>query len=544
MVSTRRGKDPVVMLNDAGQLVAQPSNQSVETHIVVARRDKQKPAAIEDPNTPAKRGRGRPRAQTKNQTEGRTGTGTQPHTTLQGGRAPTTTNVETEDTEDQEDEEAEDQEDEETEDQEDQEYEETEDEEILRQRMDYKSFLSELSDRAQVYQESLERSWDNNEAQRDSIERRMRVLDGVIEDDANELDTHSNYAQVYSHHEHLRRLAHRAPEIHPGDPFPGPLSIDFDPDDPRVNALFKGEGETRKTIEIIKDNLAYLRSAQKPVDRLAQVARKIFCGITKWQTRLEHDCQFLERLIQHELDVRDNYLRQRLEQRDNLRLERLPNVTERERKRRTYHAQREAYLAARKITGVELPPQPSRKRARKASISASPELRRKRSRYLNLDVDSEPRGHQPGRSQAPIEITSDDDGERQVPDTGAIEVPVTPTQRVFLPNFGDHTPGRTRRYEQTKSGDVNAEGTQKGKGVLRHSRAWTERDNTALDHAMRDIYHYPGRWLDIKQKYGQPGQPLAHWTASELRDRAKEIKAKLEPFHDELPGHWQNVHLW
>ncbi|KAK6354985.1 hypothetical protein TWF696_004111 [Orbilia brochopaga] len=403
------------------------------------------------------------------------------------------------------------------------------DEQDLRENMTYADFLVKFVERAGRYETRLKSVYANNEAERDSIERRIRALENIIQDDAKELDTHGTYSEVYRHHRLLRDEAQPLPTVHPGDPYKGPLTIDFNPDDQRIHALFKNDEERRKAISVYTEAIGYIESSKKAADSLFKAAERIFLDAKGYQSKLEHNRDFLKRLIEHEETAKVSYIRKRMEDRDSLRLQRFPDGVKREQMRRIYHAQRDAYCTnAGTETEVRTP-----QKKRRLSVSVSPTAGRKKPRYGDkIDADA----------NRCIVISDDEsDGNEHVPDS--VEVPVTPTQRIRLPGFGDHTPGRTRRIDETAgaNGDGGLAGTQNGK---RMSRPWTNADNDELDHAMRDCTQVPGRWLDIKEKYGQPGQSLEHWSAEELHARAKEIWQQVEPYRNELPPWWDDVQTW
>ncbi|EWC46886.1 hypothetical protein DRE_03898 [Drechslerella stenobrocha 248] len=409
------------------------------------------------------------------------------------------------------------------------------DDDNLRETLTFKKFRSLFTDKTSRIADKLTRIHQRNEPERESIGKLMSALEGLIEDSAVKLDTKSTYGDLYSHYTHLRDHYKPLPKVLPGDPFPDPA--DFDENDVEVQGLFKTHKARRKDIEIYTENLRFLESSLQAASKLVKTAEKIFLNAKLYQSKLEHNRKFLEKLVAHEEDFKDNYIRQRMEERDRILVESIPNIREREMARREAAQRRNDYFVNPGANGTVT----QQKRKAEGSNSMSPQVQKKPRYEYTISKPNTKR-------YEVIDLSNDDDG--LLPDVDTPGTPQTPSptvDRVVVEGFGNHTPGRVRRYQNPEQDDDDDDDTQvvgvTGKGAS-GSLPWTDEDNTALNRAMSECLDVPGRWLDMKEKYGKnPGEPLFNWSAQELQARALEIYEALHEDHP-LPPYWEKLDVW
>ncbi|KAF3903991.1 hypothetical protein AA313_de0201946 [Arthrobotrys entomopaga] len=401
---------------------------------------------------------------------------------------------------------------------------ETEDESTLREDMTLEEFHKRFSFRAGAMEDTLTLAYDDLLLHRESVEKRLKVVDGVIHDDIQEFNTNGLYDVVFHEHPKYRAEYQPLPAVLPGDPFPI-FSDKFDETDPRVQALFPDDDRKVYEMGVFKKHLQSLDSSLESANKLLKAAEKIFLMAKGYKTTLERQSKWVETCCTHADTVKETYLEKRIKERN-----RLLNM-----KGKPVPMQNNIPAPTTRTTGASSATV-SLGRKRKLDPTA-PEPRRQKRRHqeyaqpvLNPDHNL--------TMALPMEI---DSGTR-IPDTMALEAPATPpgAERIIVEGFGDHTPGRTRRYKNADA-SANADVETMKDGILIDARPWTEEENSYLDLAMRVHKGVPGRWLAIKDHFGMPGQPLASRSAPELRARAQECKAILTASGIELPDYWGNL---
>ncbi|KAK6539053.1 hypothetical protein TWF694_010598 [Orbilia ellipsospora] len=406
---------------------------------------------------------------------------------------------------------------------------ETEDESTLLEDMTLEEFRDRFSFRAKSMEGALTLAYDDLLLHRKSVEKRLRVVDTVLFEDIQEFNVNGIYDTVFRDHPKYRVHYQSLPAILPGDPFPS-SSDKFDETDPRVQALFPDDDRRVYEIGVFKKHLQSLDSSLRSANNLLKAAEKIFTMARGYKATLERQSKWAETFCAHASTVKETYLEKRIEERD-----RIINMKEQERGKPVPMQNAIPVRPTASTTGV-YPTTAPMNRKRKLDPTA-PEARRQKQRhqaYARLVLSP---NHDLSMA-LPMEVES----ESGVPDTRTREAPVTPppAERIIIEGFGDHTPGRTRRYKNANVPDNTDAETMKD-GILIDTRPWTEDENSYLDFAMSRYTKVPGRWLDIKENFGRAGQPLASRSASELQARAQECKAIIAPSGITLPEYWDNL---
>ncbi|KAF3936909.1 hypothetical protein ABW19_dt0206777 [Dactylella cylindrospora] len=372
------------------------------------------------------------------------------------------------------------------------------DEEHLRSATTLDEFSTKFSNRAIVITQGLKTMLGDLEPERSSIERRMRSMEGIILDQVDELDTKGLYTEVFKNHRLNRQRYARFPSVLPGDPYQDPNSIEFNENDPRVQALFKTDEEAAYAIDIYEDDLKHIAASIKAADEMLRAATRFFAMAKGYQTSLVNQQRFLNRLIDHEETVKQEYLEHRIEVRDRVMSEKREIMSRKRREIRAANAHKERYLAWQASVKARVP-QPVLNRKRGQDLFDA-DLQKRQKQSYGEDT-TRARAALPRRVQIDTAESEDDEDDydelivvdeedeyedEHPPDVGRRpEPPVTPppVERVRIESFGDHTPGRTRRY-QHQSDDNETPLETVSNGILVDTE-WKDDEIVALGEGMK-----------------------------------------------------------
>ncbi|KAF3917780.1 hypothetical protein ABW20_dc0103080 [Dactylellina cionopaga] len=405
------------------------------------------------------------------------------------------------------------------------------DEENLREEMTLKIFKEKFKSRAHQMEEELTTVYDNLSHHRASIDRRLKAMKLVIMDDIEEFNYDGMYSDVFLNHRGHHLSYQPLPAVLPGDPFP-PNSAEFDENHPDVQALFPTDARRNYEAGVFERHAKNINSSLEAANSLLKSAEKIFLAAKGYKSTLEHQLKFVETCKSQAKTVKARYLKNRMAERDRV----LKAMSEKERIAQKaaleVAARRQLYNASQAASSLHSI------NDRKRKLEPSEVIDSVRQKRRHEDYAQTNRTYDHGDDHDLMD-TADVDYDTPVPDIRSPPAPSTP-ERVVIPAFGNHTPGRTRRYKQPGGTDDELlERTEDG--ILIDNRPWTEEENSCLDMALSQIMTVPGRWLDIKEQFGRPGQPLCNRSATELQERAQTCRTLILNSGLTLPPHWDNI---
>ncbi|EPS41543.1 hypothetical protein H072_4552 [Dactylellina haptotyla CBS 200.50] len=343
---------------------------------------------------------------------------------------------------------------------------ETDSESTLRQDMTSKDFRKNFKKSANAMQAKLQSTYDSLSAHRQSVEKRLKVLDDVMFDDVNEMNRNGIYGEVFYNHPKYRGHYKPLPAVLPGDPFPA-HSTDFDENDPRVQRLFPTDEHRAYQMDVFKNHLDNIEVSLEKASSLVKIAENIFTMAKGYKSALERQSKFAEKCFHTAETVKDRYIDRRIEERG--RIQRMTRKEAPPVPRQEFHPTQSRVAIATDNNNFN----------RKRKLSAFEERQNQRLPKRRI-IEPTP----PPEPEVIDLVESDEDD--AVPDITTPEPPATPppaAERVIIEGFGNHTPGRTRRYEHPDDSDDDAAERTKD-GILIDSRPWSEEENSILDLAM------------------------------------------------------------